>query len=126
MKGVIDMEMNSCPVTATQGVICDAFECLAKATQEIKLQVGTLGKIRINICDKCQSKFIFQAQKDTSIQVTPIEERPQYSHSMVGRREQKYCDQSTTRVKEPHLNDKYWQFLEFKLYSNSRQFCQLH
>lgn len=62
-----------------QDVICDAFACLAKATQELKLPVGGLGEIRLNICDKCQSKFIFQ---NNSAQIIPI--KKQYSGSTVG------------------------------------------
>lgn len=64
--------------------VCEGFGCSERATQEIKLSVGTLGKITLNICGKCQSKFI---AKSVSVLVTPIK-KSQYPKSLVSRHDQ--------------------------------------
>jgi hypothetical protein len=38
--------------------ICEAIECFADATTEIVLQVGTKGRILVNLCKDCaKNKF---------------------------------------------------------------------
>jgi hypothetical protein len=38
--------------------ICEAYGCSATATEEIKVPVGQIGKISLNICYYCRTKFV--------------------------------------------------------------------
>jgi hypothetical protein len=43
--------------------LCEAFDCYEYATNEIEVQVGKLGLIKLNICNYCISKFTEPPEK---------------------------------------------------------------
>lgn len=48
-KEVLDFNVNNC--------ICEPYGCLEEATAKIKVKVGQLGSISLDLCTNCVKKF---------------------------------------------------------------------
>jgi hypothetical protein len=61
-KESLDFEVNN---------ICEAFGCSQKATTKIRVKVGQLGSISLDLCNNCTEKF-----DEKTLQVKTIAESP--------------------------------------------------
>lgn len=55
--------------------ICDAYNCNQVATHQIKVGVGPLGDIDLNICNNCDTKFNNKGKYGLRNHTTPVNGR---------------------------------------------------